>query len=411
MTVVNFAYDDEVGRQITWRWHYNTYDKKFYPINGVFEDCYYDYHAPLQTVFEQNEIQTKSITLKNALKSNEKFVYVLTFRYLRNTILEDLEYNFFDHLPNGLIRAVNSGQCILVLNDAHESAFYTQEFYNQILWCLKKTRLDRERIILITGNPSNEVSLSPLKLIFWQYFETAVRLATKDLVIADDRYTDSVLLKKFLCLNRIPREPRYFFMYEMHRRKLLDDFRASLDKVKSVDDIVSYNNNAFLNAIKDKEDFSNMLSTLPWIVDSKDFEINHWDTNKESFASNNLIFITTETLVKGDMNNLFLTEKTFKPISLKMPFIIIGQPGTLSRLKSLGYKTFETVWDESYDQELNPILRMYKICDLVEHLAKFSIDDLKRKIINIQDILNHNYNLLNTRIPEVDIIKAIKEKL
>jgi hypothetical protein len=86
MKPINFAYDGTVGNQLTWHWHVNTYDNKFYPINGLFEECYYDYHAPLQTVFEKNGYQTNTLTVKDALKGTEKFVYVLTFRNLRNTI-------------------------------------------------------------------------------------------------------------------------------------------------------------------------------------------------------------------------------------------------------------------------------------------------------------------------------------
>jgi hypothetical protein len=411
MKTINFAYDGEVGRQLNWRWHINSYDNKFYPINGVFEDCYYDYHAPLQTVFEKHNIPTKAVTVKQALKSKEKFVYVLTFRYLRNTILQDLDYNFLLHLPIGIVQAINNGTCVLVLNDAHESAFYTTEFYDQLLLNLKLARIDRENVILLTGNPSNNIVESPVNLVFWQYFETAVRLATERLALPDISYADNSKLKKFLCLNRIPREPRYFFMYEMYKRNLLDHFNASLDKVNSLDEIVSYNDNVFMDSIQDKSQFNKMLSTLPWTVDTTEFKVNHWDTNNTTFAHNNLIFIVTETLVKGDMHNLFLTEKTFKPISLQMPFIVIGQPGTLARLKELGYKTFSDFWDESYDQVLDPLIRMNKICDLVEHLSKFTTNELRLLITKAKDILEYNSNLLKVRRSELDIVDLIKGKI
>jgi ribosomal protein S17E len=414
MKPINFAYDGEVSStRFTWHWHINSYDKKFYPINGVFEDCYYDYHAPLQTVFEKNNIPTNTITVKQALKSKEKFVYVLTFRYLRNTILQDFEYNFLLHLPIGIVQAINRGTCVLVLNDAHESALYTKEFYEQLLLNLKFSKIDKKNVILITGNPSNNITESPVNLVFWQYFETAVRLATENIgpVVFKNRFNNHDLLKKFLCLNRIPREPRYFFMYEMYKRNLLDHFNASLDKVNSVDEIISYNNNAFMDSITDKSQFNKMLLTLPWTVDTTEFKVNHWDTNNTSFAYNNLIFIVTETLVKGDAHNLFLTEKTFKPISLQMPFIVIGQPGTLSRLKELGYKTFGDFWDESYDQEFDPLFRMNKICNLVEDLSKLSTKELRSIVINTESILKHNIDLLKSRKPELSILDTILEKL
>lgn len=46
----------------------------------------------------------------------------------------------------------------------------------------------------------------------------------------------------------------------------------------------------------------------------------------------------------------FFTEKTFKPIMAQTPFIIVAAPGYLDYLKSLGFKTFTGIIDESYDQ-------------------------------------------------------------
>ena len=94
-----------------------------------------------------------------------------------------------------------------------------------------------------------------------------------------------------------------------------------------------------------------------------------------------------------------------------MPFIIIGQPGTLARLKELGYKTFSDFWDESYDQELDPLTRMNKISNLVEQLSKFTTEDLKSLIGNAKDILEHNINILKFRKPELDILQEIKNRL
>ena len=413
MSPINFAYDGEVGSKqfISHTYMINPYNKTFYPINGVVEDCKYDYHAPLQTVFEKNNIPTNEVTVKHAIKSKEQFVYVLTFKYLKHTILQDLDYNFLLHLPIGIAQAINSGTCVLVLNDAHESAFYTKEFYDQLLLNLKVVSIDKKNIILLTGNPSNNITESPVNLVFWQFFETAVRMATEQLDLPNISYAENSKLKKFLCLNRMPREPRYFFMYEMYKRNLLNHFNVSLDKVNSLDEIISYTDNVFMDSIPDKSQFNKMLSTLPWTVDTTNFNINHWNTNNTTFAYNNLIFIVTETLVQGSTDDLFLTEKTFKPISLQMPFIVIGQSGTLSRLKELGYKTFGDFWDESYDQVLDPLLRMNKICNLVEDLSKLTTEELKSIVINTEDILKHNINLLKSSKPELNIINTILEKL
>jgi len=48
--------------------------------------------------------------------------------------------------------------------------------------------------------------------------------------------------------------------------------------------------------------------------------------------------------------DLFVTEKTFKPIAFRHPFLVCGMPGTLEFLRNLGFETYENIFDESYDK-------------------------------------------------------------
>lgn len=47
---------------------------------------------------------------------------------------------------------------------------------------------------------------------------------------------------------------------------------------------------------------------------------------------------------------LFVTEKTFKPIAHQHPFLICGMKNTLSYVKNIGFETYDHIFDESYDQ-------------------------------------------------------------
>ena len=421
MKPINIVYDGEVADgYTTWRWHYNTYDKKYYPTNGLWEECYYDYHAPLQTVLEQNGIATTSTTMQKALCSSEPFVYVLTFRYLAHTVrnhhdrmgIKDIpdNYNFFEHLSVGLVKAVNTGQCLLILNDAHESNYYTNEDYALLKYKLTTSTITNlNNIILITGNMNNDVIDKDIRTLQWQYFETAMRMSADKQNRSSKDHTN---LKKFLCLNRMPREIRYYFMYQIWDKNLMHEFNVSLKNVNDITEITSYNNNEFMDKIKDHPNFKTMLESLPWVIDTPDFDKNHWDNIEYDFTATNLIFITTETLFSSDAHNLFLTEKTFKPIALSMPFIVIGNPYILKRLRNLGYKTFDTLWDESYDEEFDCHKRMEKIVKLVEDISsKYTTEQLFELIEQNKYILEHNYNLLMSRRPEQVVIDYIKEKI
>ena len=45
----------------------------------------------------------------------------------------------------------------------------------------------------------------------------------------------------------------------------------------------------------------------------------------------------------------FTTEKTYKPIYMNHPFMIISNPGTLKKLSQWGFVTFDNIFRESYD--------------------------------------------------------------
>jgi len=79
------------------------------------------------------------------------------------------------------------------------------------------------------------------------------------------------------------------------------------------------------------------------------------------------IQLVPETLF--DTQKTHLTEKVFKPIVMEQPFIIVGCPNSLEYLKSYGFETFGKLWDESYDKETDPTLRMEKIIDVVKSIT------------------------------------------
>lgn len=87
----------------------------------------------------------------------------------------------------------------------------------------------------------------------------------------------------------------------------------------------------------------------------------------------------------------FFTEKTNKPIATKTPFLVLSTKGYLGYLKKLGFKTFDSLIDESYD-----------IQDSVEERAKFLLDQVEDIIKNgsesfyraASEILEHNQQML-----------------
>jgi len=103
---------------------------------------------------------------------------------------------------------------------------------------------------------------------------------------------------------------------------------------------------------------------------------------------------------------LHITEKTFKPIAFYHPFLLWAQPGVLTHLKSLGFETYENLFDESYDQTDNLNLRLEKIINNVKNFQQLTYDN-----ITIEKTL-HNHNLFfNNNIIKQRIFKEIIEPI
>lgn len=105
---------------------------------------------------------------------------------------------------------------------------------------------------------------------------------------------------------------------------------------------------------------------------------------EEEWYSSTKFSIVLETLQEGPM---FITEKTFKPIQYKHPFMVFGITGTLSRLRDMGFQTFDNIFDEGYDEEADMYKRMHKI---IEEISK----SRDKKIYTAETIerITHNYN-------------------
>lgn len=111
----------------------------------------------------------------------------------------------------------------------------------------------------------------------------------------------------------------------------------------------------------------------------------NFDLQKEAFAH-----IVSETIFYEE--KLHLTEKIFKPIIAHRPFMLLAAPGNLEYLKSYGFKTFDQWWDESYDTETDPDLRIKKVVDNINMLCQLSDSDLKQMYNEMLPVLEHNFN-------------------
>lgn len=106
-------------------------------------------------------------------------------------------------------------------------------------------------------------------------------------------------------------------------------------------------------------------------------------------AAESLLYLVTETVADG--RRLHLTEKTFKPIALGMPFVIVGTRGSLKYLREYGFKTFEGIWDESYDDATDDV-RIQRIASLLRSLDELPPEGKQELFEQCIPIIEHNWN-------------------
>jgi len=106
-------------------------------------------------------------------------------------------------------------------------------------------------------------------------------------------------------------------------------------------------------------------------------------------SAESLLYLVTETVATGRRHHL--TEKTFKPIALGMPFVIVGTQGSLRYLRSYGFRTFGDLWDESYDDEPDDSKRIEKIAQVLKLLDGLE-EHLQDIFESAHEIIEHNWN-------------------
>jgi len=116
--------------------------------------------------------------------------------------------------------------------------------------------------------------------------------------------------------------------------------------------------------------------------------------NQDNFTapwlSSSFVNIVSESVF--DYPYPYLTEKTFKCFWHKVPFIIVGATNSLKYLKSIGFKTFENWFDERYDNEVDPGIRMSLIVNELDKISKWSINDCQAVYNDMLHVLDYNFS-------------------
>ena len=199
--------------------------------------------------------------------------------------------------------------------------------------------------------------------------------------------------KTFISPNRIiggKRDHRVLFMYEVFKNSLEHNHitvpKNCPEEDEDILDIAKKYTPWYPNII-------NIISSanLPHLFKNEETQLmsSCWITNFDESADS-LFYVPTETVFFG--KRLHLTEKSFKPIVLEMPFILIATAGSLEYLRSYGFKTFDGIIDEGYDKETNDFKRIEMVGDLLKNIDDMSASERQEIHNKCIPIVEHNFN-------------------
>jgi len=378
------------------------------------------------------------------LQSRKMYLYRMgTFERLKpSTGLKEGNIFIWDHIPQSVKAELIDDKADLLLDISAETIFGSgkdaKADLHEIYGALHNLSISPQRVILahsnIVGQKHHDMLVSemgitkPLKLwtLDFAMVWTALFLE-KDLAIGqrieantDDALVEDVFqndLRPFLCLIR---------KYKFHRVAALLAILALVGEDKVFFSLIGHNGknhsalaNVLNKAVEDFNKISNSYPSVDWLKAANDIlakelpitlpgdDGSFGDPKADALRSvsgkwydSTLISVVGESLFSNGQN-LFITEKIMKPIYWSHPFIVVGDPGTLARLRMLGFRTFGAVIDESYDEITDPVKRLHAITAELNRIGRFSPDQLKQAKQILAADVRHNFCHVRTGFREL----------
>jgi hypothetical protein len=158
-----------------------------------------------------------------------------------------------------------------------------------------------------------------------------------------------------------------------------------------------------LDRIDIRSDLDVFLSLGPYRCDNLDAAA-HNDHSQHVAAhyDRTACSIVLETHFDADgSNGAFLTEKTFKCLKHGHPFVLFAPPDSLQALRRMGYRTFDSVIDPTYDTITDNTDRYLSVMHTIQQLAQQDPNTLYNACVedlqhNQQVFLATKWDRLNT---------------
>ena len=256
-----------------------------------------------------------------------------------------------------------------MLDNSGEAELWVDGLSSKFFDLLNKNKIDFNRLIVI-NNDSSKIGLNKTRygdFILNTCFFPNFFLSTYDQMNGYITINDGIKPdKKFLCLNRRMNFQKYQIIEELFNKGLLKDTRFTW--VRNSVPSNKINKELILEHNIDVDNFKSIQleGDVMYGSDLSRHDEFLFTINPNWYYKSKVNIITETTLYK---NSIHLTEKTWKAIYLGIPFVIYSpSQNYLKTLRDMGFKTFNSVINEDYDNMLGNN-KISQIINSAEELA------------------------------------------
>ncbi len=241
-----------------------------------------------------------------------------------------------------------------------------------------------------------ETKYKPLEIVenehYFNYLHCRVAYdkSIQDLPLIIDVLKDRVRNKHYINLNRYPKRHRIELMEYIIKNDFLNSgynsFVFGKEKVKEKSQELGLN-------------CKYLYEHLPMVLDLDRYN-DEWTlpdpyTNSDGipyqYTLDSYLHIITETCYETKGGVFWVSEKIAKPFAGMNFMLLLSKPGTLKWWKSKGFETFDFIFDESYDNELDDSKRLKLIQIELDKFINLPINEVHDIYYRNIDRLKHNF--------------------
>jgi hypothetical protein len=215
-----------------------------------------------------------------------------------------------------------------------------------------------------------------------------------------EKNINNLEMKRFSILIRRPEKNRFEFMCELIANNIINNCNYTFVNY-TPPGFTEWTQEDFQKSIPQHLEYSrpiieSWIDGIPYELKATTltgglFEHHDYPLSISDYFNNSKINIVFET-EPNDFS--FITEKTYKAMLFKKPFISVTQHHGLKALRAGGYQTFGHVIDESYDEIENYDKRVEAILKEITRLNNLPEEEFNNLINSCAPMIEHNHTHL-----------------